>query len=102
MGVYIRCGGDIGVTQPFLYIINVPTLINQYASRRMTQVVISHLWETVASQSALKTPCEAIGPVGHTIRVLEDIIVNMVSRTKPFSIVFLLFPEFQKELLNIR
>ena len=56
----------------------------------MTQVMIAHLWQPMTLQSALKTPRKAIGTIGYTIGILEDIIVVMVAGPKPVLVVLLL------------
>ena len=55
----------------------------------------------MTSQGALKTPCKTVRTVGHTIRILKDIIVIMVSRTKPFLIFLLLLLKLQEQGFDV-
>ena len=77
--INIRSRRDIRMTEPFFDIVDVPTLVNEYTGCRMPKIMISHLRQSMALQGTLKTPCKAIGAVGHTVGILKDVIVVMVA-----------------------
>ena len=54
MSVYIGCGAEIAVTEPFLYLLHLNSVCKKETCRAMTKIMERHMFETMFLQEFRK------------------------------------------------
>ena len=73
--VYIRRRLYIREAQPSLDVIDPPALVDQYARRRVSQIMEPHYRDPVSLQCPLESARDPVRLVRRSVRPFEDIVV---------------------------